>query len=174
MLGEDEAVDDPRSFKNASIKKRMAIVLAGIIVNLLFGFITFWVLASIYNHNILDGLKVTGSYLVKVVNAFASLFTSGVKEAEVVGPVGISSMIVGTSSLFDFIYLMAVISVSLGVTNMLPIPGLDGGKFVLLVIEAIRKKPLSEEVELNLTAVGLFILLTIAFFVTTKDISKIF
>ena len=174
MLGEDETVDDPRSYKNASIGKRIAIVLAGIVVNLVFGFVTFWILASIYNHNILDGLKVTGNYLVNVVKSLVSLFTGGIKEAEVVGPVGISSLIVGTSGLFDFVYLMAVISVSLGVTNMLPIPGLDGGKFVLLVIEAIRKKPLSEEVEMNLTAAGLFILLTIAFFVTTKDISKIF
>lgn len=61
-------------------------------------------------------------------------------------------MIVQTSGLFDFFYLMAVISVSLGITNLLPIPGLDGGKIVLLIIEAIRKKKVPENVELTLTA----------------------
>ena len=83
-------------------------------------------------------------------------------------------MIVKTNAAFDFFYLMAVISISLGLTNLLPIPGLDGGKIVLLLIEAIRKKRVSEEVELRLTAIGMLLLLTLVVFVTFKDIGNLF
>ena len=68
------------------------------------------------------------------------------------GPVGISSIIVKTNGLFDFLYLLSIISISLGVTNLLPIPGLDGGKILLILIEMIRRKKVSEEFELKLTA----------------------
>ena len=64
---------------------------------------------------------------------------------DLTGPVGISQMITQTASFTNYIYLLSVISVSLGITNLLPVPALDGGKIVLLIIEAIRKKALSKE-----------------------------
>ena len=152
MLGEEEAVDDERAFNNASVWKRLLIVLAGPIINILFGLVLFWILASIYNKNLYHGLIVTKNYIVLLFQSIASLFTGGAKDAGLVGPVGISSIIVQTSGLFDFFYLMAVISISLGITNLLPIPGLDGGKILLLIIEVIRRKKVSENVELTLTA----------------------
>jgi regulator of sigma E protease len=91
-----------------------------------------------------------------------------------VGPVGISSMIVSTSGIFDFMYLMSIISVSLGITNLLPIPALDGGKIVLLIVELIRRKPINPEIELTITALGLAFLLMIATTVAIKDISKLY
>ena len=93
------------------------------------------------------GLLVTKNYIVLLFKSIASLFTGGAKDAGLVGPVGISRVIVQTSGLFDFFYFMAVISISLGITNLLPIPGLDGGKILLL---------------------------TIAVFVTMNDIGKLF
>ena len=48
---------------------------------------------------------------------------------------------------------MAVISISLGITNLLPIPGLDGGKLLLFIVEIIRRKRVSQDFELKLTAV---------------------
>lgn len=152
MLGEEEAVDDERAFNNASVWKRLLIVLAGPVINITFGLLLFWILASIYNKNIYQGFLVTKRYLVLLFQGIARLFTGGAKEAGVVGPIGISSMIVQTSGLFDFFYLMSVISISLGITNLLPIPGLDGGKILLLIIEVIRRKKLSEKTELTLTA----------------------
>lgn len=83
-------------------------------------------------------------------------------------------MIVSTSGIFDFMYLMSIISVSLGITNLLPIPALDGGKIVLLIVELIRRKPINPEIELTITALGLAFLLMIATTVSIKDISKLF
>ena len=121
MLGEEEASSDERAFNNAKIWKRILIVLAGATVNIVFGLVTFWILASLYNKNIYQGLIVTKRYIVDIFQGLLGLFSS-VKKADMVGPVGISGMIVQTSSLFDFVYLLAVISVSLGITNLLPIP----------------------------------------------------
>jgi regulator of sigma E protease len=91
-----------------------------------------------------------------------------------VGPVGISEMVVKTDGLFNFIYLMSLVSVSLGVTNLLPIPALDGGKILILIIEWVRKKPLKEEVEIKIQMMGLTILLLFSLYITYKDILKIF
>lgn len=172
MLGEETAVEDERAFNNASVWKRLAIVLAGPIINIFFGLILFWILASIYNKNAYYGLLATKRYVVMLFQAIAGLFT-GASKAEMMGPVGISSVIANTTGLFDFLYQMAIISVSLGVTNLLPIPGLDGGKILLLFVEIVRRKKVSEEVELKLTALGVLIILSLAVFVTMKDIGKL-
>ena len=173
MLGEEEAVDDDRAFNKAPVWKRLLIVLAGAVVNIVFGLFTFWVLASIYNKSAYSGLIVTKRYIVSIFEGFAMLFRGVTGSSNVVGPVGISEMIVKTNGLFDFVYLLSVISVSLGITNLLPIPALDGGKIVLLIIELIRKKPLKQNVELTITAIGMLTLLTIAVMVTVNDVGKI-
>jgi regulator of sigma E protease len=72
------------------------------------------------------------------------------------------------------VYLLSVISVSLGVTNLLPIPALDGGKILILLIELIRRKPMKQNTELTITALGMLFLLTIAVMVTVNDVGKIF
>lgn len=173
MLGEQEPSEEERSFNKASVWKRLSIVLAGAIVNIVFGLIVFWILASIYNKNIYHGLIVTKRYILSMGQSLIMLFTGKLGEAAVVGPVGISEMVVKTSSLFDFVYLLSVVSISLGITNLLPIPGLDGGKILILIIEIIRKKPMQEKTELMVTAIGLLILLTIAISVTFKDVVRI-
>ena len=83
-------------------------------------------------------------------------------------------MIVETNGLFDFIYLLSMISVSLGITNLLPIPALDGGKILILIVEAIRRKPLDEKLEINLQLIGFSILIAISLYVTYNDILRIF
>ena len=90
------------------------------------------------------------------------------------GPVGISEVVAKTSGIREFIYMLALISLSLGVTNLLPIPALDGGKILLLVIEAIKKKPLSERTEINIQLIGFSILIALSLYITYNDILRIF
>lgn len=174
MLGEEEESDDDRSFEKQPVWKRLLIVLAGPFINIVFGLGLFWVLASIYNKNAYYGLIVTKRYIVLLFQSIGQLFSGAVKNAEVVGPVGISTLIVNTNGLFEFFHLLSIISVSLGITNLLPIPGLDGGKILLYLIEIIRRKKVSEEFETKLTAIGMLILLTIVVFVTANDIGNLF
>lgn len=174
LLGEEEASDEEGSYSNAPIIKRFAILIAGATVNIIFGIIVFFILASIVNQSVKLGAMVTQNYLGNLVDSIVMLFTGNVSKDQVVGPVGISAMIVNTNGFIDFFYMMSVISISLGVTNLLPIPGLDGGKILLLLIELIRKKPLKEEVEMKITLTGLALLLTFAIMVTVKDVINIF
>lgn len=67
-----------------------------------------------------------------------------------------------------------MISVSLGITNLLPIPALDGGKILLLIVEAIRKKPLKENTEIQIQLLGFSILIALSIFVTYNDIVRVF
>lgn len=97
MLGEEEDSEDERAFNNISVWKRLLIVLAGPLINILFGLGLFWILASIYNKDIYKGLVVTKNYIVLLFKGIASLFSGGAKDAGLVGPVGLSSVIVKTS-----------------------------------------------------------------------------
>ena len=89
------------------------------------------------------------------------------------GPVGISEVVVETKGFQEFFYILALISLSLGVTNLLPFPPLDGGKVVLLIIEAIRRKPLKENIEVGIQMAGFVLLIGLSLFVTFNDIVRI-
>ena len=173
LLGEEEASNEEGSYSNAPIIKRFAILIAGAAVNIVFGIIVFFILASIVNNSMKSGIIVTQNYLENLVESVVSLFTGNVTKEQVVGPVGISAMIVKTNGLIDLFYMMSVISISLGVTNLLPIPGLDGGKILFLLVELIRRKPLKEDVEMKITLTSLALLLTFAIMVTVKDVINI-
>jgi regulator of sigma E protease len=73
----------------------------------------------------------------------------------------------------DFFMFMAVISINLGILNLLPIPILDGGHLVFLGLEAIRRKPLTEKFIINAQKIGLLLLLTLIAFVTYNDILRL-
>ena len=174
LLGEEESSNEEGSFSNASKLKRFLILIAGATINILFGIIVFFILASIVNNSLKSGLIVTGNYLSNLGESIVAMFTGNIEKEQVVGPVGISSMIVNSNGFIDFFYIMSVISISLGVTNLLPIPGLDGGKILFLIVEAIRRKPLNEEIEMKITLTSLSLLITFAIMITVKDVINIF
>ena len=90
------------------------------------------------------------------------------------GPIGISSMVAESKGIYDFVYLLSIISVSLGVTNLLPIPALDGGRLLLLIIEKIRGKALEEKVEYEIQSISFMLLILFAVYVSYNDILKVF
>ena len=101
------------------------------------------------------------------------IFTGHVGVNDLSGPVGISSIVANTSNLINYIYILAVISISLGVTNLLPVPALDGGKILLLIIEAIRRKPLKQETEIQIQLLGFSIIIALSLYVTYNDVLRI-
>lgn len=185
MEGEEEASDSEGSFSKASVWKRIAIVVAGAAVNIIFGIIVYFILVSTVGLQFADptkdtflnriyyGGQRTGAFIGSIFESIKMLFTSGVKTDQMVGIVGISEVVVQTSKLVDYIYLLSVISVSLGVTNLLPIPALDGGKILVLLIEIIRRKPMKGETEAKIQLIGFSILIALSLFVTYNDILRI-
>lgn len=127
-----------------------------------------------FANNIYYGFWDTVDFSVSIVDNLKMLFTGNVKTDQLMGPVGISGMVTETNGIREYVYIIALISLSLGVTNLLPFPPLDGGKIVLLIIEAIRKKPLKEEVELNIQMAGFAILIVLSLYITYNDVLRIF
>lgn len=109
-----------------------------------------------------------------LANNIKELLTGKINMNQMTGPIGISEMVVQTNGVYDFIYLMCMISLSLGVTNLLPIPALDGGRLVILIIEGIRRKPLNQEVEFQIQMIGFIALILFSIYVSYKDILRIF
>lgn len=119
-------------------------------------------------------LDDTAWYFGANIEAYAKMFTGNMENVEVMGVVGIANEITKTSALTDFFYMMCAISLSLGIFNLLPIPALDGGRILLLVIEGIRRKPLKEKTEQNIIMVGFMIIILFALVVTFMDVAKLF
>lgn len=173
MLGEEEPVEDERAYNKKSIPQRILILLAGGTVNIIFGLIVCAIVAASIL-GIKNGLLFTGQFLTATFQGLGEIFTGKVQADQLVGVVGISDMVVATNGLRDFAYMLAVISVSLGITNLLPFPPLDGGKILLLIIEAIRRKPLKENIEIGIQMLGFFLLIGLSILVTYNDILRVF
>lgn len=185
MEGEDEESDAQGSFSKANVWKRIAIVIAGATVNILFGILVYFLLISTVGIKFVDpakdtilnriyyGAQGTGRFIVTIFDGIKTLFLGGLQTDQMVGIVGISEVVVNTNGIINYLHLLAVISVSLGVTNLLPIPALDGGKILILLIEVIRKKPMKMETEAKIQLLGFSILIALSLFVTYNDILRI-
>ena len=182
MEGEEEHSEKEGSFSKASIPKRFAIIVAGALVNILFGILAYIILLmvryyTVVEPNIIESISYafssTGTLIYAMFDSIVQLFSGKVSLNDMVGPVGISQMISQTSGLSQFIYLLALISVSLGITNLLPFVPLDGGKALILIIEAIRRKPLKQETELKIQSIGFFILIVFSVLVAYNDILRL-
>lgn len=96
------------------------------------------------------------------------------KRPEVAGPVGIVQVIhkAAQSGLQDWLYLTALISLSIGLFNLFPIPMLDGGHVFFYLIEGLLRKPLNKKITQTANMVGFALLLAILFFATYSDIER--
>ncbi len=103
------------------------------------------------------------------------LITGRYTFAAVSGPVGISSAIGSAvkSGFLSLLYITVLISINLGVMNLLPIPALDGGRIFTILIEMITGKKLPAKVEGMINAIGLSLLLGLSFIVLIKDIIQL-
>ena len=271
MVGEDEESEDENAFCNKSIWKRMLIVSAGPLMNLLLGFLLMTILVfsqgSLASTTIaefepnavsqqylqvgdeilrVDGTRVhTGNELVyEIMNqgyepidiqirrngevmiledvSFPSVEDSGAtfgtydfllyaEETNLLnllkhsfyrststvkmvldslmgllsgrfgmeavsGPVGVTKVVGDAARVgfMNFLYIVIVLTINLGVFNLIPFPALDGGRFLFLIIEGIRRKPINRNVEAYINFVGIAILFAFMILVTIKDIFQLF
>lgn len=115
--------------------------------------------------NSLSTIKMIWDMLVDMISGRYGL------EA-VSGPIGITETVgeVAKQGGMNLLYLFVVLAMNLGVVNLLPVPALDGGRFVFLLIEGIIGRPINRKVEAYVNAAGLFILLALMVLIGFKDI----
>lgn len=283
MEGEDSSGDDPRSFRNAKLWKRMAVLVAGAAMNFVLGFITVTIMCSMFEiipttqisgfsgvvnddgsktyysqsyhtglrHDDIivriDGVKIY-SYLdldymfatfstdthdvvvkrdgkrVKLENvtfyddatgdsmdfrlvgkdktpltviecsgrtfmsmghlvgmSLKQLVTGKLSKDDVSGPVGVVTAINETAqeaesaedAIFSLVYMTSLITINVGIFNLLPIPGLDGGRLLFCFIELVRRKPIKPEHEGYVHLAGMALLFGIMIFATFNDIMRL-
>lgn len=124
---------------------------------------------------IIWGVGETSDFIVMTYGTLGSLIQRWSSPKELLGPIGIGStaIVVARQSVVRFLYLMAMISVSLAVVNFLPIPVVDGGHAVFLLIEKLRGKPLSVRVMNFAQVTGLVMLLMVFVAITWQDLMRL-
>ena len=122
------------------------------------------------------GVYETYNLSVKTFQFIGKMVTGNMGTENLSGPIGIAQMAGNTAQagFLPFMYLMALLSISLGVLNLLPIPVLDGGQLTLLGIEAIRGKPLPEKVENYIYTGGVLMVGALMIFAIFNDVSRFF
>ena len=117
-------------------------------------------------------LQITKAIFAGIVQLVVGVFTDISILDRFVGPVGIVSVAIGTAraGFVQFLQLLALISLNLAVFNVFPIPALDGGRLLFLMLEKLRGKPINMHTEMVINGVSFFILLILIGAVTVKDI----
>ena len=126
--------------------------------------------------SIVKGAKETFNMSYKTITFIGKMLTGNLGTQNLSGPIGIVQMAGDTAKagIIPFLYLMALLSISLGVLNLLPIPVLDGGQLVLLGVEAINRGPIPEKIENVIYSGGWALVMLLMFFVICNDISRFF
>lgn len=201
MLGQARPVEDARAlfeseykqqYRSLSFWKRSVILVAGVAVNLLFAMLVFVLLYSIIGFDVqntqtgevshmtvdpLRSIQAGFSYIGMVVQLVAGLFnpaTAGEVVSNSTSIVGIAVMSKDAAALgFEsFLLFTAMISVSLGVMNLLPIPPLDGGRFVIELFQKISRREVSMKVLNYLSAAGMILFLGFFLIMVNQDIQR--
>lgn len=116
-------------------------------------------------------------YMIKTLgDAFRRIFTGQVGMNELGGPVAIVKVAgdAGKAGIASFLYLASFISLNLALFNMFPLPALDGGRVVFLIIRKITGKAITKEIEGKVHFVGLLLLFALMIYVTWNDIMRLF
>lgn len=200
-LGEPRPVADPdalfaaeysQQYRALPFWKRSVILLAGVAVNLLFAVLAFIVIYSVigidlqntetgevfhFNATPLQSIQAGFMYIVAVVQAVAGLFNPATAADAVSQSSSIVGIAVMSRDFFEagFVYALeftAMISVSVGIMNLIPIPPLDGGRFVVEIIQKIRRKSVSAKALGYASWVGMGLFLVFFAIMVNQDIQR--
>ena len=131
------------------------------------------------NYSFLESLRESGSYMVEttrmMLESLRNLIFKGEGIEDTAGTVGIIALVSqrAREGMYMVLWLMFIISLNLGIMNLLPIPALDGGRLLFLVVEAIRRKPIPPEKEGTVHGIGMLLLLGLFVVLTFHDIVRL-
>ena len=117
----------------------------------------------------------TKNIILSMGTTLKFLFTGNLSVNDLSGPVGIYEVVdeQAANGIKDLLYLMAYLSVNVGIMNLIPFPAFDGGHILFLIIEKIRRKPVSQNIEATITGIGFIFLILLMIYVTIQDVFKL-
>jgi regulator of sigma E protease len=133
-----------------------------------------------FGEAIIEGAVLTwGTILIVaqgLVHFFSGVFTLSADLSQVSGPVGIAGVVGGASAsgFGSLLSIVAIISINLALINLIPIPALDGGRLLFVIIESIIRRPIKPIIAQTVNAIGFAFLILLMVVVTANDLFKIF
>jgi regulator of sigma E protease len=127
-----------------------------------------------FGQSLVIGWRDTRAASTKIVRTVQGLLSARISSREVGGPIMIGQVAAQTARLGVefFLSFMGLVSVNLAILNLLPIPILDGGQFLFLLAEAVRRRPLSYRLRERLTLVGLVLIVMLMVLAFRNDIAR--
>ncbi len=131
-------------------------------------------------HGFFESFGGAGRYLWNIIRltgeGIAGMFKNGIHQGDVSGIVGTVGIMVDVAqeSTLNLVYVACILSLSLGLFNLIPFPALDGGRILFLLIEAIIGRPLNRKVEAWVNGIGLALLFALMIVVTVNDVIGLF
>lgn len=160
--------------------KRGIIISAGSIFNIIFAFLLLTVALLIgknlpLNDAILSSIKTIEIVTIGTVKLIFNLFSGNGSMDSLSGPVGIAVMAgkAANAGFINLIYFTGLLSLSLGILNLLPFPALDGGHLIILAIESLKRSPLSQRTYQIVGVAGISFFLILTLIATYKDILRL-
>ncbi len=188
---EEGAEEGRDSFLSKKFGPKILILLSGVLANLVLAWILFSVIQMIgiesqdgfvkrgffdaLYHGLLTTHKIFILTLVALGELLLGSFTGTADFSQVVGPVGLVGL-VGTVSESGFVYLLyftGLISVNLAIINLFPLPALDGGRALIVVIEKIRNKRITPKIFNALNFASFVLLIILMIVITIRDVSQL-
>ena len=129
-----------------------------------------------FPQNFTMAIDQTNEMIVLTLNMFGKMITGQISGKNLSGPVGIAkdAGTVAKRGLIATLSFMAIISISLGILNLLPVPVLDGGQIVFVLVEKIIRRPLPEKIQIVFQQIGVGALLFLMVFALYNDLTRIF
>ena len=177
--GENPEIKEDGGFFSLVWYKRVLVALAGPTANLILGFLIIWVLFLLKDYPIIEAIRRTFSIssmvVVGTIKYMGGFFVAKSHVSDMSGPIAITRVMASSlkENLFQFFFILSVISLSLGLFNFIPLPALDGGHALLYTIEGLRKKPFTTRVYEIGGYIGFFLLAMLMVLVVYLDISKL-
>lgn len=176
-----EGVDEEgNGLFEASYFKRALILSAGSLFNVIFAFLVFTTVFMLgknipFSDAVLMSAEMLWEILAGTALLILNLITGNGSMEGLAGPVGIASLAgqAASKGFINLMYFTGLLSMSLGIMNLLPLPALDGGQLSMLFIEAIRQKPLSLKTYQVVTVLGMSLFMILTVIVTYRDIVRL-
>lgn len=177
--GEPVAADDPRSYSNKTKGQRFLILVGGPLMNIVFAFVLLvlsWLLhGESLAASLAGGLYDTGTFSGLIYQSLYMLISGQAGLNEVAGPIGMIDMVSTfyQQGLMILLRFTALISVNLGIMNLLPFPALDGGQILIIIIEKIIRRDIDPKKAGMINYIGLMALMLLSVVVAVNDIFRI-
>lgn len=144
----------------------------------IFGDMDFKVLSEerTFMNTVSQTLTRSVSTVKMVVDSLVGLLSGRFGIDALSGPIGVAEVVgeAAKTSALSFLYIVTVLTINLGVFNLIPFPALDGGRFLFLIIEGIRRKPINRNVEAYINFAGIVLLFGLMIFISFKDVLNLF